>query len=137
LLRRMGPAPEYENAFFSTELAALDAEAVDLANQIEDGERSIPKHAESRAFESAIASREFVSALRQRLAVVQGEASDIRAELEKMPMRWATSRKTRGAKRGADDVVQAGEGARVHACQGRFVIEWLPAGLARDRGRDK
>jgi TPR repeat protein/CRISPR/Cas system-associated endoribonuclease Cas2 len=75
LLQRMG-----ESAF-ETELVSLDAEVVDLEKQIDEAQRDKAAHIEREAFELATASRDLVSGLQKRLAEVQAEASDIRAEL--------------------------------------------------------
>jgi Sel1 repeat len=95
---------------FVAELASLDAEVVDLEKQIDEAERNISRHAESHAFVSAIASKELVAALRQRLAEVHAEASDIRAELLAVASGGDSFPSARGgAKRGADEV-QTAEG---------------------------
>jgi hypothetical protein len=75
LLRRIG------GAAFETELMSLDEEVVDLERQIDEAQRDTVARAESHAFELAAASRDLVAGLQTRLAEVQTEASDIRAEL--------------------------------------------------------
>jgi Sel1 repeat len=75
LLRRIG------GAAFETELVSLDEEVVDLEKQIDEAQRDTVARAESNAFELAAASRDLVAGLQMRLAEVQAEASDIRAEL--------------------------------------------------------
>jgi hypothetical protein len=99
LLRQMG-----EDAFVA-ELASLDAEVVDLEKQIDEAELSRAGHMEGGRPESAIASRDLATALRQRLAEVHAEASDIRAELAVASGGDSFPPSARGgAKRGAAEV---------------------------------
>jgi TPR repeat protein len=108
LLRQMGADA------FVAELALLDAEVVDFEKQIDEAELSRAGHMEGGRLESAIASRDLATALRQRLAEVHAEASDIRAELLAVSSGGDSFPTARGgAKRGADEVqtTEGGGGA--------------------------
>jgi hypothetical protein len=78
---------------------------VDLEKQIDEAELSRAGHVEGGRLESAIASRDLATALRQRLAEVHAEASDIRAELAVASGGDSSPPSARGgAKRGAAEV---------------------------------
>jgi hypothetical protein len=94
LLRQMG------DEAFTSEVTALDAEAVDLAKQIDEAQRTLADHLECQAFELAAATRDVVATLQRRLAEVQAAVSDLRAELGAD----SGAANGRGPKRGADEM---------------------------------
>jgi Sel1 repeat len=134
---RRALARQLRGEAFAAELAFLQAEAQDLDEQLRVSENDAAGHAARRDFRLAAAATEATSLLQERLAEVEADLSDIRAEAERCSAGSGESEgvvdvvddpespESRGEKRGHEPAASSGSssvgGARHEAGQARCV----------------